>query len=52
VCIDQTWGQFNSGIGINGQFQFWNWNCFFLNGIGIEKFGIGIEVCYKYKSTN
>ena len=28
--LDQTWGQFNSGIGIDGQFQFrnWNWNCF------------------------
>ena len=29
--INQTWGQFNSGIEIDGQFQFrnWNWNCFF-----------------------
>ena len=27
----QTWGQLNSGIGIDGQFQFQfrNWNCFF-----------------------
>ena len=26
----QTWRQLNSGIGIDGQFQFrnWNWNCF------------------------
>jgi len=46
-------GQFNSGIGIGGQFQSQNWNClFFLNGTGIDKFGI--EVCYKKinKSTN
>jgi hypothetical protein len=28
----QTWGQFNSGIGIDGQFQFrnWNWNIYFI----------------------
>ena len=32
VCFKQGWGQFNSGIGIAGQFQFqfqfrnWNWN--------------------------
>jgi hypothetical protein len=33
----QTWGQFNSGIGIDNF------------GIGIDYFGIGIgiEVCYK-----
>ena len=37
----QTGGQFNSRIGIDGQF----WNCFFfLNGIGIDKFWIE---CYK-----
>ena len=26
-CIQQGWGQFNSGIGIAAQFQFRNWNC-------------------------
>ena len=25
LCQGQTWGQFNSGIGIDGQFQF-QWN--------------------------
>jgi len=38
----QTWGQFNSGIGIDDQFQ--SWNCLFKK-CGIDK--IGIEVCYK-----
>ena len=38
----QTWGQFNSGIGIDGQFQFkfrnwnWNWNCLFEKIIELE----------------
>jgi len=36
----QTWGQFNSRIGID-----------YLKRNGIDKFGIGIEVSYK-KSTN
>ena len=27
--IRQTWGQFNSRIGIDGQFQYWN--CLFKN---------------------
>jgi len=35
-------GQFNSGIGIDGQFQFLN--CLF-KIFGIDK--LGIEVCYK-----
>jgi len=39
----QTWGQFNSGIGIDGQFQF-------LIGIGIDylKNGIGIDTFKKW----
>ena len=43
---DQTWGEFNSGIGIDGKLhvQLLNWNCF-LNGI--DKYGIRIEVFYK-----
>ena len=37
---------FNSGTGIDRQFQFWN--CLFKKkGIGIDKFGMRIEVCYK-----
>ena len=40
VDKDQTWGQFNSGIGIDGQFQFqnwnWNWNCLFEKIIELE----------------
>ena len=44
---NQTWGQFNYGIRIDGQFQFCNWLLNKKNGIGIEKFWIGIEVSYK-----
>jgi len=36
-------GNYNSGIGIG----------YLKNGIGTDKFGVGIEVCYeKIKSTN
>ena len=35
--MEQTWGQLNSGIVINGQFQFQNWL------FGIDKFWIGIS---------
>jgi len=48
-CTSQTWGQLNSGIGIDGQFQFRNW-LFKKKLIGIDKFWIGIlefEVSYK-----
>jgi len=38
----QTWPQVNSRIGIDGQFQNWNF-IFKKNGIDI----FGIEVCYK-----
>jgi len=40
---EYTWGQFNCGIGTDGQFQFWN--CLFKK-IRIDKFLIGIEVSY------
>ena len=41
-CLDQTWDQFNSGIGID-YLKKWIGN----EKIGIEKIGIGIEVSYK-----
>jgi len=40
ISSEQTWGQFNSGIG--SQFQFRNW-LFKKNGIGIDKFWIGVK---------
>ena len=58
ITIFQTWGQFNSEIGIDGQFQSKSGigiGVAYLtkDRIGIEKFGIGIEVYYKkIKSTN
>ena len=33
---EQSWGQFNSGIGIVGQFQIRNWNCLFEKKIELE----------------
>ena len=45
VHFDQTWGQFNSGIGVDGQFQFWDWNCLFTkNRIGIDKLNAQINL--------
>jgi len=42
-CSYQTWSEFNFGIAYLEE----------KNGIGIDKFGIGIEVCYKkIKCTN
>ena len=31
VSSYRTWGQFSSGIGIDGQFQLQNWNYYFFN---------------------
>ena len=36
MILEQTWGQFNSGIGIDGQFQFQFRNCLFEKIIELE----------------
>ena len=54
----QTWGQFNSGIGIDGQFQFqfrnwnWNWNCLFEKIIELELKILELELELKFATKN
>ena len=52
----QTWGQFNSGIGIDGQFQFqfrnWNWNCLFEQIIELELKFFELELELKFATKN
>ena len=49
----QTWGQFNSGIGIDGQFQLrnwnWNWNCLFEKIIELELHFFELELKLEFK---